>query len=155
MVAVYEQLWHGNKSMRRLEKLIERVQSGRKKTHSSTDRFGDWAHVHFRPVVERFFAAVPTDRTDVLALHQFRICNKELCYDMELLTGAFPQELRTRLYPNILAIQDRLGEIIDFATAKTRIQDKIDAASDPAEVAFWQGLLATEQLKIDGACQGF
>ena len=155
VVAVYERLWHGNESMRRLERLVERVESRGKKTHSSTDHFGDWAHAHFRPVVERFFAALPTDKTDVLALHQFRICNKELCYDMELLTGAFPDELRTRLYPSILVIQDRQGEIIDLATAKTRIQDKIDAASDPTEVAFWRGLLANEQLKVDGACQEF
>ena len=156
IVAVYERLWHGDRFTRRIDKLIERVRGrGEEKTISEANLFGEWACVHFRPVVERFFAAVPADQTDEAALHQLRICGKQLRYDMELLAGAFPDEFRTRLYPTLEAIPDRLGEINDLATAKARLQENIEAASDRREAASWRRLLTNEQAQLDQVRQQF
>ena len=157
VVAVYERLWHGDRFTRRIDKLLKRIRSrGEEKTTSETGRFGEWARTHFRPVVERFFAAVPADQTDEAALHQFRICGKQLRYDMELLAGAFSDEFRTQLYPTIEAMQDRLGEINDLATAKARLQQKDrEAASDPKKAAAWRQLLTNEQAQLNQAREQF
>jgi CHAD domain-containing protein len=106
-------------------------------------------------VVERFFRAVPAGRTDKKALHRFRIRGKELRYAMELVTGAFPDQLRAKFYPALKAIQDRLGAINDRATATTRLQQQIEAASDATDRASWRRLLAHEQAQLDQARQEF
>ncbi len=156
IVVVYERLLHGDRFRRRIDKLLERVRSrGEEKTRSEAKLFGEWARTYFRPVVDRFFAAVPADQTDEAALHQFRICGKRLRYDMELLAGAFPDEFRTRLYPTIEAIQDRLGDINDLATAKARHRRNIGAASDRREAASWRRLLTNEQAELDRTRQQF
>ena len=67
---------------------------------------------------------------------------------MELLAGAFPEQVRTALYPTIEALQDRLGEINDLATAKTRLQKKIAKADDAADVAAWRRLLTHERAQL-------
>src|SRR5262245_21087180 len=73
VVAVYERRGRDDCFSRRIDKLLERVRSqGEEKATSEIDRFGVWARTHIRPMVERFFAAVPDDRTDETALHQFR-----------------------------------------------------------------------------------
>ncbi len=156
IVAVYERLWHDDLFPRRIDKLLERVRSrGEEKAASKIDRFGVWAHTRLRPMVERFFATVPDDQTDEAALHQFRICGKELRYAMELLVGAFSEEFRTRLYPTIEALQDRLGEINDLATAKARLRRKSEEASDAREADEWRRLLANEQTRLDQARRQF
>ena len=71
-----------------------------------------------------FFAAVPRDATDLAALHMFRIRGKELRYAMEVLAGAFSDEFRTRLYPIVESIQERLGEVNDLVTAKAKIESE-------------------------------
>lgn len=131
IVTAYERLWRGDRFARRIDKLLERVRCrGDGKNASEVELFGEWARTHLRPVVDRFFASVPADQTDEAALHQFRICGKQLRYYMELLAGAFPDEFRTQLYPTIEAMQDRLSDINDLATAKARLQRNIEAASD-------------------------
>jgi CHAD domain-containing protein len=156
IVAVHERLFRDHRFAWRIDNLLARVSSyGREKDRRALCRFGDWAHEHLRPAVQRFFAAVPSDRTDEAALHRFRIRGKELRYVMELLAGAFPDRLRTRLYPVIEAIQDRLGQINDLATARARLRNKIKAASHPAAAAAWQRLLAKEQRQFDQARQKF
>jgi CHAD domain-containing protein len=156
MVAVYERLRRGNRFARRIDKLLERVRCrGDEKSPSEAVPFGEWARRQFIPVAERFFAAVPADQTDEAALHRFRICGKQLRYNMELLAGAFPDEFRTRLYPIIKAIQDRLGDINDLATAKTRLQKRIEGVSDHKKSASWRRLLINEQAELDRALQQF
>lgn len=156
VVAVYGRLWRDDRLPRRVDKLLERVRSRVAiQGDSEVDRFGNWSRTHLRPMVERFFAAVPDDRTDEAALHQFRICGKQLRYAIELLAGTFSEELRTRLYPAIEALQDRLGVINDLATAKVCLRRANEKASDATEVAEWRWLLAVEQAKHDQLLRQF
>jgi len=122
---------------------------------AASSRFSDRAQERLCLVVEQFFRTVPSDMTDEAALHQFRIRGQELRYTMELLAGAFPDEFRTRLYPIIEVMQARPGELNDLATAKTRLQQKIEAAGCAAEAVSWRRLLASEQRQFDQAWQGF
>jgi CHAD domain-containing protein/uncharacterized protein Yka (UPF0111/DUF47 family) len=156
IAAVHDRLRHGHRFARRVDQLLQRVRShGRGKAGAAPPRFGDWARERLRPVVEQFFGAVPADRADEAALHRFRIRGKELRYAMELLAGAFPEPFRTMLYPAVEAMQDRLGEINDLATAKARLHQEIEAAGDSPEAACWRRLLPNEQDQLDRARQQF
>jgi hypothetical protein len=105
--------------------------------------------------VLEFFAAASADPNDAAALHQFRICGKQFRYVIELLAAAFPDRLRTELYPVVEKIQDQLGDINDLATAQARLREKIKQASKPAEAADWRRLLAAEQAHFEQARQLF
>ena len=150
VVAVYQRLLRNDRFPRRIDKLLKRVRSrGVEKAAPEIDSFGVWARTQLRPMVERFFAAVPDDQTDEAVLHQFRIRGKQLRYAMELLLGAFSEEFRTRLYPAIEALLDQLGEINDLATAKTRLLRKCEEAGDAKGGAQVALLLADEQARFD------
>jgi CHAD domain-containing protein len=156
VVAVHDRLWHGHRFVRRVDKLLRRVRSrGREKAGAASPRFGAWARERLRPLVKRFFGAVPSDRADEAALHQFRIRGKQLRYSMELFAGGFPEPFQTKLYPAVEGMQDRLGEINDLATAKARLQHKINAASNSSDAASWRRLLPKERAQLDQARQQF
>lgn len=150
IVAAYERLKHDDRFTQRIDKLLKRVRAlGEEQAAGESVGFGDWARERLRRLVERFFATVPADKADASAFHNFRIRGKELRYALELLAGMFPDEARTKLYPTIEAMQDRLGEINDLATAMAWLQRKIESASDPKEAALWRRLLASEQAEFD------
>jgi CHAD domain-containing protein/uncharacterized protein Yka (UPF0111/DUF47 family) len=153
--SVHDRLKRDDRFARRIDKLLDRVQSRTQedRTEAATP-FGEWAHHRLRAVVEPFLSAIPADHTDAAALHQFRIRGKELRYAMELLAGAFPETLRTDLYPVIEAIQDRLGEVNDLATATARLQRKVEEA-DGAEAARWRRVLGEEEKRLQRAIDEF
>jgi hypothetical protein len=103
-------------------------------------------------LVEQFFAAVPTDRMDEAALHQFRIRGKELRYALELLAGAFPARLRTTIYPVIEGLQNHLGVLEDLATSRDRLQQK---TCDARAAVPWRRLLAKEEAKLEQTRKDF
>jgi len=55
-------------------------------------------------------------------LHQLRIACKRLRYSIEIFHCAFPAELRETIYPQLVEVQDRLGELNDHATAQALFQ---------------------------------
>ena len=156
IVAAHERLGRDQRFARRIDKLLQRVRSrAADQAGTASSPFGDWARVRLRPVIEQFFAAVPSDPGDEAALHRFRICGKELRYVMELLAGAFPESIRTQLYPTIEMLQDRLGDINDLATAKARLRKHVEQAGPSKQAASWRRLLATEQEQLEQARQQF
>jgi len=155
IVAAYHRLSRERRFERRVDKLLGRLRFRAKDGSAVVPRFFDWAHVHVRLAVKQFFAALPSDHTDEVALHQFRILGKELRYTMELLAGAFPESFRTQLYPTIEEIQDRLGEVNDLATAVARLRKKIKEVRRTKDVVCWQRLLLREQAQLDQTRQNF
>ena len=154
--AAFQRLERGERFARRIDTLLARVGSRAAGSDAAGEAcFRDWAREQLRPVVDRFFDAVPSDRNDEAALHQFRIREKELRYSVELLAGAFSSAVQTELYPMVEMIQDRLGRINDRATAKDRLQQKIDATDDSADSAPWRRLLESEQRQFDQDCREF
>ena len=150
ITAINEHLKRDDRFDRRVTKLLRGVRVRRKHRHRPADqRFGDWARASLRPLVETFFAAVPAHRTDMAALHAFRIRGKELRYSMELLAEAFGPDFRENLYPLVETLQDRLGALNDLATAQTRLRKWIDEADSPTEAEHLQKLLAEEQARFE------
>jgi CHAD domain-containing protein len=155
LVAVHDRLRRDDRFAQRIDQLLDRVASRGEKQGWRAPRLGHWARERLRGEVERFFAAIPTDPSDAAALHQFRIRGKQLRYAIELLAPAFPDRLRTELYPVIEAMQDRLGEINDLATARARLREKIERAGKRVETRDWRHLLAAEQAQFEQAREKF
>lgn len=156
IVSIWDRLRRDGRFAQRIDALLDRVSAADDKhpAHGHM-RFATWARERLPVAVGEFFAAVPTDPNDEAALHQFRIRGKELRYIMELLAGAFPEHFRTMIYPAIEAVQDRLGEINDLATAVTRLQKKIAAADGSADAAAARRLLAHERAELNDARRKF
>jgi len=152
IVAIHERLQRDHCFERRIAKLLRRVRPrGKNKSRLKAARFGDWAHTQLRPLVEKFFLAVPANGADRADLHQFRIRGKDLRYAMELLSGAFPPELRLKLYPIIETLQDKLGEINDHATAAVRLRERLDEEDDPEARNHLRLLLEKETNRFEQA----
>jgi CHAD domain-containing protein len=139
---------------RRIDKLLQRVRGkGEQRTGEQAYRpFRVWARERLRRLVEQFFAAVPSNGSEVSALHQLRIRGKQLRYGMELVVAAFPEEFRTELYAVTEAMQDRLGAINDLATAVARLAQE---AFESSKNLSWRRLLANEQQRLAQSCQEF
>jgi CHAD domain-containing protein len=156
IVAMHERLTRGDRFDRRVEKLLRCVRVRHQSSAAAPDpRFGEWARASLRPLVRRFFKAAPSAEAGVGALHQSRIRGKELRYAMELLAGAFPPDLREKLYPVVEALQDQLGEINDLATAQARLREDKGAVGGRAGPAALGKLLAGEKGRLRQALQDF
>jgi CHAD domain-containing protein len=151
IVALSERLLRHGRFERRVEDLLRRVRPRRGEAVKCGLRFGDWARARLRPVVKRFFAASPPAASDEAALHQFRIRGKELRYVMELLAAAFPPDFREQLYPVVEAVQDRLGEINDLATAQGRLRERIEQAGRSPEATRLRRLFDDQQAQLERA----
>lgn len=99
---------------KRVAKLVKRI---RWRGEGPEPNLAEAARAALAPIGEEFFQAGSADMTQAENLHQFRISAKHLRYAMELLAGAFDQELRKELYPQVENIQERLGKVNDHATA--------------------------------------
>ncbi len=108
---------------RRIGELLRRT---RRRLPEEEPQFGVWARARLKPIVERFFAAVPPDDAELEQLHRFRIRGKDLRYAMELLADAFPPAFKEQLYPMIEAIQEKLGPVNDLAAAQARLKLRLD-----------------------------
>ena len=155
IIEAYRLLIESGLFERRGAKLLERVRPRGKHSDLDGAAFGPWAGARIQPLVRRFFDAADADLDDVAALHQFRICAKKLRYAIELLAPAFPESLRTEAYPMIQALQDRLGEINDHATACQRLERWIDQADDPEEEAYLRAVLDVERHQCDASRDQF
>lgn len=154
VVVVYERLQRNDRFARQIGKLLKRVATKSNARRRQAPRFGDWAEQRLRDAVREFLAAVPRDRNDTGALHRFRIVGKQLRYVIEMLAVAFPDRLRTELYPTIEEMQDRLGAINDLATARARLREKIKRAPTRAKANDWRRLLTAERAQLEQSrCQ--
>lgn len=114
----------------------------------------EWACETLRSIVAEFIGATPADCTDLKSLHRFRIHGKRVRYAMELLAAAFPSDFRKALYPIIVRLQEKLGEINDHATAQVRFQQWSESARDDAGEV-WRTLEAEEQAALNRTLQAF
>jgi CHAD domain-containing protein len=156
IIDLHGQLTRGQRLARRIDQLLLRVRPrGKHKTQLKELSFGPWAHDRLRSVVEKFFRAAPGEGRDGTALHRFRIRGKVLRYTMELVRGAFPLELREKLYPVIETLQDRLGEINDHVTAMARLRQRLQNVQDDGQKQHLLQLLVEERTSFARSRQAF
>jgi CHAD domain-containing protein len=142
---LYRRLVRGGSLSRHVDALLEGIV--RDASELEEVRFGDWARSRLDHIVEKFFAAAPSEPSDLKSLHRFRIRGKELRYAMELLASAFPPEFRNELYPIVQELQDMLGEINDHAVACARFERWI-ATSKKMQRRYLKGRLEHEHTQL-------
>jgi CHAD domain-containing protein len=98
--------------------------------------------------VDDFFTAAQTDLTLTENLHALRIEGKKLRYSMELLAGAFPNSLVDDLYPQVRELQDRLGQLNDYAAAAGNFARWAELAEDADAQQQFAKLNAQEQASL-------
>jgi CHAD domain-containing protein len=151
LVKIRKRLERSHHFDRRIKKLLQEVRGN----DATIPPFGQWAHDKLRPIVKSFFQTAPTQEADLAALHRFRIRGKELRYAMELLAGAFPPDFPSKLYAEVEIIQDRLGKIIDLATAQVHLRHILEGTGNAAEKKYLLKLLTQEQARLEQAHKEF
>jgi CHAD domain-containing protein len=81
--------------------------------------FRDVALQSFHTAIDKFLQAATADLSELSLLHEMRLAGKRLRYAMELLAGVFEPAFKSRLYPAVQEIQDKLGHVNDHVTAAT------------------------------------
>jgi CHAD domain-containing protein len=99
---------------------------------SSEPTFSETARVRLRPLIKKFFTAAQSPLNAPEDLHRLRIAGKRLRYAMEVFGGALPKSFRTRLYPELTEVLDRLGEINDHTVARRRFETWSQTAASTA-----------------------
>jgi len=138
----------------RLDRQVESILTGAS-SHVADIPFGEWARRRLRRSLQRFCKASPADTRDLDSLHRFRIRGKELRYAIELLSAAFPRELRQQFYPTVEQLQEQLGTIHDHAVAADRLQQWARATQDKHRARRLRAVLADERRRIDEAISEF
>ncbi len=137
IVALHQQL-----AVEKFDAFVDHLlaQVGTRNKSLAKQRFGDQADHYLLPALKEFFAAFRNDLTAAENLHQLRIRAKKLRYTIELVEVAYPAQLRRRLYPRIVAIQDVLGLANDHATANRLLMEWAQDTDIPKLRTFILGL---------------
>jgi CHAD domain-containing protein len=117
---------------RRVAKLLKKVRLHDPASQVEPD-FAEFARQAVRRVVDVFFAASHANLTDTAKLHLFRIAGKQLRYSMEIFAAAFPPTFAEQLYPQVVELQEKLGQVNDHVSALDRFDDwrlKLDGDED-------------------------
>lgn len=117
---LYWDLRKGKSLKKQADKLIKQVRKC--KQGKAKQAFGPWGQKQLREVSQRFFEAAPQDTGDLKQLHRFRIRGKELRYTLELVASGGPAALRTKVYPEMEQLQEKLGAIHDSLVAMKRME---------------------------------
>jgi CHAD domain-containing protein len=107
---------------RRVGKLLKRVRV-RIGAQAVEPEFFEVGRNSMRRAVGDFFSAAHANLSDTANLHLMRIASKQVRYAMEIFAGAFPASVTEQLYPQIVELQEKLGEINDHVSALARFQE--------------------------------
>ena len=88
------------------------------------------------------------------AIHKLRIQGKRLRYALELAVSVDPA-IRSRLYPTMAAMQEKLGDINDVAVAIEHLKaTELEIRGDKHAVAVCRELMRDEQERLDSLLAG-
>jgi CHAD domain-containing protein len=101
---------------RRVAKLLKKLRI-RDAARVLEPEFIEVARGAMRHTVNEFFSAARANLSDTANLHLLRIASKQVRYAMEIFAGAFPASFTEQLYPQVVELQEKLGEINDHVSA--------------------------------------
>ncbi len=151
IMAVANKCEQMNRFRRKMYSLLAGVRPRGKVRKTQDVSFQNWAETQLGQAAESFFAALPNQNSDLSALHQFRICGKQLRYTLELLASAFGPELREQHYPVVQKLQERLGRINDCVAADARLRGWRRKIDSPAEREVLDKLIDRQRAQLDEA----
>ncbi|MGD9633680.1 MAG: CHAD domain-containing protein [Pirellulales bacterium] len=138
-----------NRFRRKMYSLLAGVRPRGKREKKQDVSFHNWAETQLAHATEGFFAALPNQSSDLSALHEFRIQGKHLRYTLELLSSAFPAELKEVHYPVVEELQEQLGRINDCVAADARLRRWRKKFDSHAEQETLDRLIAAKHAELD------
>lgn len=129
IIDVAERCRRNDRFVRKLSKLLKGIAMP-DKAEALAPSFRGWAAEQLATSSNAFFSGIPRDPADTAALHEFRIRGKQLRYTIELVASAFDRSLRSKLYPIVEELQERLGKVQDHAAAIAHLCDWADDAGN-------------------------
>jgi len=151
IMAVADQSEHENHFRRKMYGLLAGVRPRGKRQKTQDVSFHNWAESQLGQAAENFFGALPNQNSDLSALHQFRICGKQLRYTLELLASAFGPILREQHYPIVQKLQEQLGRINDCVAADTQLRRWRRKVESPDEQEVVDKLIERQRGQLDDA----
>jgi CHAD domain-containing protein len=151
IMAVADKCEQENRYRRKMYGLLTGVRPRGKRQKKQDVSFHNWAESQLAVAAENFFAALPNQNSDLSALHQFRICGKQLRYTLELLASAFGRELRDEQYPVVEKLQEQLGRINDCVVADDRLRRWRRKIDSPADQELLDKLVVCKHVALDEA----
>jgi CHAD domain-containing protein len=151
IMAVADRSEQENRFRRKMYSLLAGVRPRGKRQKTQDVSFHNWAESQLGLATENFFAALPNQNTDLSALHQFRICGKQLRYTLELLASAFGPILRDQHYPVVQKLQEQLGRINDCVAADAQLRRWRRKFDLPDEQGFVDKLIERQRGQLDDA----
>jgi CHAD domain-containing protein len=149
IMAVADKSEQENRFRRKMYGLLAGVQPRGKRQKTQDVSFHNWAESQLGNATENFFAALPNQNSDLSALHQFRICGKQLRYTLELLASAFGPVLRDQLYPVVQKLQEQLGRINDCVAADAQLRRWRRKIDSPDEWEIVDKLIERQRAQLD------
>lgn len=117
--------------------------------------FGQAARARLQGLAAPFFTAGKGDLLDIESLHQFRILGKALRYGIEIFSAAMASEMRREVYPLIVQLQEKLGQINDHASAVTRFQTWASEWNEPELADALETLVIEEKTALQESRRDF
>jgi CHAD domain-containing protein len=151
---IYRRL-KGHRFKRRVNELVERIKWESADEGAEEPSFALAAHLGMRETIEPFFAAADGPPTDIAALHEFRILGKQVRYAMEAFHEGFPPSFRTEVYPQIELFQEKLGAVIDHASAEQRFGQWLDIHGEDGLAGPLKHLLDEERTAVEESRRQF
>jgi len=151
---IYRRL-KGHRFKRRVNELVERIKWAAADEDAEEPSFGQAARQGIRETIEPFFAAADGPPSDIAALHEFRILGKQVRYAMEAFHEAFPASFRTEVYPQIELFQEKLGAVIDHASAEQRFGQWLDCHGEDGLAGPLKHLLDEERSAVEESRRQF
>jgi CHAD domain-containing protein len=152
---IHRKLVKSRQLQNQIQRLLRSVPNQLDDKHAQVETsFAEWARDILRTCSDEFFAAWPRDVNDLEALHAFRIKGKRLRYMIELVASAFPDPLRSSVYPQIVALQDGLGTVNDHLVASNKLSGWAQRAKG-ADSERLEAELSEERRALESAIDNF
>ncbi|MDZ4820459.1 MAG: CHAD domain-containing protein [Planctomycetota bacterium] len=117
--------------------------------------FGELAATRLHALLTQFGESGRADLHSIDMLHRFRVHGKQLRYAMEVFAGTYTAEFRSELYPVLVDIQQRLGDINDAAGATAYFQQMQANLVDSEQKLLLQQMHYEEQKNLTRLHQEF
>ena len=139
----------------RLGKLLKKVHVPTEQPLPDRPTYGNAAGVLLSPAVRQFCSHHPQPSDSDEMLHALRIDLKQLRYSMEIFAGAFPTPFRQDIYPQVVFLQELLGELNDSVVGRNQFESFLTTAQSPELRDTLTQLMAHETTRISTTRQQF
>jgi CHAD domain-containing protein len=153
--ALRRRLQKDNRLERKAARLLNEIAWPKRHSTRAAPAFRTWCRQQIAPLGAAFFALAAGELAADRQFHALRIAGKRLRYGLELAATAMPPRAHRQLHDELIAVQDRLGEVCDHMVAVGRLRNWIAAARKSGQRRKLAALLDREQAHLAASRRRF